>query len=143
MARSLTFRRRSSSLATRRAAAAPATALLFESGTDWDQRLAEHTAEVDGLKDDMERAHAATTASEAARQAAAAEAEALRISYEARLEKLNQQVAQPMHSPPRGTPMLHSGALYGAQAGAVDAAHCEGVAQRSACCACQPGACSP
>ena len=89
----------------------------FESGTDWDQRLAEHTAEVDGLKNGMERAHAAATASEAARQAATAEAEALRVSYEARLEKLNQQVAQLMQSPLRGTPMLHSGALYGAQAG--------------------------
>eukprot|EP00966_Prymnesium_polylepis_P237997 5504233-Prymnesium_polylepis.1 len=65
----------------------------------------------------MERAHAAATASKAARQAAAAEAEALRISYEAWLEKLNQQVAQLMHSPPRGTRMLHSAALYGAQAG--------------------------
>ena len=89
----------------------------FESGTDWDQRLAEHTAEVDGLNNGIERAHAAATASEAARQAAAAEAEALRMSYKARLEKLNQQVAQLMQSPLRGTPMLHSGALYGAQAG--------------------------
>eukprot|EP00966_Prymnesium_polylepis_P193274 4479622-Prymnesium_polylepis.1 len=65
----------------------------------------------------MERAHAAAAASEAARQATAAEAEPLCISYEARIEKLSQQVAQLMHSPPRGTPMLHSGVLYRAQAG--------------------------
>eukprot|EP00966_Prymnesium_polylepis_P064193 1488296-Prymnesium_polylepis.1 len=59
------------------------------------------------------RMHATAAANEAARQAAATEAEALRISYEARLEKLNQQVTQLMHSPPRGTLMLHSGALCG------------------------------
>ena len=41
----------------------------------------------------------------------------MRASYDARLEKLNLQVAQLMQSPQRGTPMLHSGALYGAPAG--------------------------
>eukprot|EP00966_Prymnesium_polylepis_P000256 5772-Prymnesium_polylepis.1 len=65
----------------------------------------------------MKRAQVAATASEAARQAANAEAEAMHASYYARLEKLNLQVVQLMQSPQRGTPMLHSGALYGAPAG--------------------------
>ena len=96
----------------------------FESGEDWQERLAAHTAEVDGLRASIEQAQAAAQASEVARQSAEADAlsarqsaaaatEAVKVSFEAHIEKLNQQVAQLMQSPQRGTPMLHGGALHG------------------------------
>eukprot|EP00966_Prymnesium_polylepis_P056313 1302846-Prymnesium_polylepis.1 len=62
----------------------------------------------------------------------------MRTSHDARLEKLNLQIAQLLQSPQRGTLMLHSGALYGAPAGTpstLPTPYYEGNARRTACCA--------